>query len=188
MTRQRVSFFLSGGFHSFVHGAGFCWVGRPECRLEGAKVNVRQDPELLELGIREAQVVVWHRCWVMISAREAVASRCVHLRGSWVSDYSLSSPPILSFLYSTTNLPFSSLRYELFRSLYVELAQFMYRSEVKMRTDILGEPARHIGPSSKAKYVRYILFVAVLFLTTYFLLLGATKSPRPSTLERVLGD
>jgi len=35
----------------------------------------------------------------------------------------------------------------------------MYRSGVKLRTNIVGEPARHIGPVSKAKYVRYIPFV-----------------------------
>ena len=35
----------------------------------------------------------------------------------------------------------------------------MYRSGVKLRTNILGEPVRHIRPLSKAKHVRYISFV-----------------------------
>jgi len=35
----------------------------------------------------------------------------------------------------------------------------MYRSEVKLRSNIPGEPARHIRPLSEAKYVRYIPFV-----------------------------
>jgi len=38
------------------------------------------------------------------------------------------SPPVLSFLYSPTNLPSSSPRHELFRDLYVKLAQCMYGS------------------------------------------------------------
>jgi len=49
--------------------------------------------------------------------------------------------------------------------MYVELAQFMHRSELKLRTNIVGEPARHIRPLSKAKYVRCIPFVDALFLT-----------------------
>jgi len=64
----------------------------------------------------------------------------------------------------------------------------MYRSEVKLRTNIAGEPPSSIRPLSKAKYVRYIPFVYGLFLTTSFFILGMTKSPRPSTLERILGD
>ena len=55
----------------------------------------------------------------------------------------------------------------------------MYRSRVKLRTNIVGELARHIRPLSKAKYVRYIPFVDTLFLTTESFLLGMTKSPRP---------
>jgi len=32
----------------------------------------------------------------------------------------------------------------------------MYRSGVKLRTNIVGEPARHIGPVSKAKYIPFV--------------------------------
>jgi len=50
------------------------------------------------------------------------------------SNHSLPSHLIISLLYSPTNPPSSSPRHELFRSLYVELASFMYRSELKLRT------------------------------------------------------
>jgi optic atrophy 3 protein len=52
-------------------------------------------------------------------------------------------------------------RHERFRGLCVDLAQFMYRSEVKLRTNILGEPPRHIRPLSEAKCV-------VLFLRAHY--------------------
>jgi hypothetical protein len=45
-------------------------------------------------------------------------------------------------------------RHERFRGICVNLAQFMYRSEVKLRTNILGEPlSSHIRPLSEAKCV-----------------------------------
>ena len=45
-------------------------------------------------------------------------------------------------------------RHERFRALCVDLAQYMYRTEVKLRQNILGEPAaKHIRPLSEAKYV-----------------------------------
>ena len=50
----------------------------------------------------------------------------------------------------------------------------MYRSEVKLRTNILGEPHRHIRPLSEAKCV-------VLFLLTFqffFLILTKLESSR----------
>ena len=42
-------------------------------------------------------------------------------------------------------------RHERFRGVCIGLAQFMYRSEVKLRTGILGEPAKNIRPLSEAK-------------------------------------
>ena len=33
------------------------------------------------------------------------------------------------------------------------LAQRMYQTEVKMRTNLLGEPAKHIRPLSETRYV-----------------------------------
>jgi hypothetical protein len=45
------------------------------------------------------------------------------------------------------------IRHPQFRSVCVNLAQSMYRTEVKLRTNLLGEPAlQHIRPLSEAKY------------------------------------
>lgn len=51
----------------------------------------------------------------------------------------------------------------------MDLAQFMYRSEVKLRTNILGEPYRHIRPLSEAKSV--FLFLLSLIITFQFSIL-----------------
>ena len=42
----------------------------------------------------------------------------------------------------------------------MDLAQFMYRSEVRLRTNILGEPPRHIRPLSESKCVVVLLLLA----------------------------
>ncbi|PPQ98169.1 hypothetical protein CVT26_003215 [Gymnopilus dilepis] len=45
-------------------------------------------------------------------------------------------------------------QHERFRALCVDLAQYMYRTEVKLRQNILGEPAaKHIRPLSEAKAI-----------------------------------
>ncbi|KXN91928.1 OPA3-like protein, partial [Leucoagaricus sp. SymC.cos] len=43
--------------------------------------------------------------------------------------------------------------HERFRGMCIDLAQFLHRSEVKLRTNILGEPARHIRPLSETRAV-----------------------------------
>ncbi|KAJ3799830.1 optic atrophy 3 protein-domain-containing protein [Lentinula aff. detonsa] len=44
-------------------------------------------------------------------------------------------------------------RHERFRNFCVSLAQLMYRTEVRLRTGILGEPAKHIRPLSETKAI-----------------------------------
>lgn len=44
-------------------------------------------------------------------------------------------------------------RHDRFRTFCVSLAQRMYRAEVKLRTGLLGEPAKHIRPLSEQKCV-----------------------------------
>jgi Optic atrophy 3 protein (OPA3) len=48
-----------------------------------------------------------------------------------------------------TDVPY---RHERFREFCVSLAQRIYRTEVKLRTNILGEPAKHVRPLSETKY------------------------------------
>lgn len=54
----------------------------------------------------------------------------------------------------------------------MDLAQFMYRSEVRLRTNILGEPHRHIRPLAEAKCV------VLSFLTLQFSILTKLDSSR----------
>lgn len=49
-------------------------------------------------------------------------------------------------------------RHEKFRNFCVGLAQGMYRAEVQLRTNLLGEPAKHVRPLSETKYVSFVLF------------------------------
>ena len=51
------------------------------------------------------------------------------------------------------------LRHESFRSFCIGFAQTMYRTEVKMRTNLLGEPAKHVRPLSET---RLAIFLRVL--------------------------
>ena len=43
--------------------------------------------------------------------------------------------------------------HESFRNVCVSLAQTMYRYEVRLRTGLLGEPAKHVRPLSEARCV-----------------------------------
>ncbi|TFK45942.1 OPA3-domain-containing protein [Heliocybe sulcata] len=44
-------------------------------------------------------------------------------------------------------------QHETFRSLCISLAQRMYRGEVKLRTNLMGEPAKHVRPLSETKAI-----------------------------------
>ncbi|KAL9714641.1 hypothetical protein Ac2012v2_001300 [Leucoagaricus gongylophorus] len=46
-----------------------------------------------------------------------------------------------------------SYRHEYFRTVCIDLAQFLHRTEIRLRTNILGEPARHIRPLSESRAV-----------------------------------
>ncbi|KAF8801428.1 OPA3-domain-containing protein [Phlegmacium glaucopus] len=68
-------------------------------------------------------------------------------------------------------------QHERFRGLCVNLAQFMYRSEVKLRTNILGEPPRHIRPLSETKAIENganAIAEGFLFAVAAALILGET--------------
>ena len=43
-------------------------------------------------------------------------------------------------------------RHERFRSFCMGLAQRMYQTEVRLRTNLLGEPAKHVRPLSETRY------------------------------------
>ena len=45
-----------------------------------------------------------------------------------------------------------SYRHEYFRTVCIDLAQFLHRTEIRLRTNILGEPARHIRPLSESRW------------------------------------
>ncbi|KAF9061442.1 optic atrophy 3 protein-domain-containing protein [Rhodocollybia butyracea] len=68
-------------------------------------------------------------------------------------------------------------QHERFRNVCVSLAQMMYRSEVGLRTGILGEPAKHIRPLSETKAIENganALAEGFLFSVAAALILGET--------------
>ncbi|KAF8910501.1 optic atrophy 3 protein-domain-containing protein [Gymnopilus junonius] len=72
----------------------------------------------------------------------------------------MASAKIATLIIRTLAKPISNQikqqvkQHERFRALCVDLAQFMYRSEVKLRQNILGEPAsKHIRPLAEAKAI-----------------------------------
>jgi len=70
----------------------------------------------------------------------------------------------------------------------VDLAQFMYRSEVKLRTNILGEPPRHVRPLSEAKAIENganTIAEGFLFAVAAALILGESwRSSRNQSKRR----
>ncbi|KAJ4465836.1 optic atrophy 3-like protein, partial [Lentinula edodes] len=71
----------------------------------------------------------------------------------------MASAKIATLLIRTIAKPISAQikrqakEHERFRNFCVSLAQLMYRTEVRLRTGILGEPPKHIRPLSETKYV-----------------------------------
>ncbi|KAF8881303.1 optic atrophy 3-like protein [Gymnopilus junonius] len=69
----------------------------------------------------------------------------------------MASAKIATLLIRTLAKPISNQikqqvkEHERFRSLCVNLAQFMYRSETNLRQNILGEPAKHVRPLSRSQ-------------------------------------
>ncbi|KAF8888265.1 optic atrophy 3 protein-domain-containing protein [Infundibulicybe gibba] len=78
--------------------------------------------------------------------------------------------------------------HERFRTFCVDLAQMMYRSEVKLRTNILGEPAKHIRPLSETRAIENganALAEGFLFTVAVSLILGETwRSSRNQSKRR----
>lgn len=79
-------------------------------------------------------------------------------------------------------------QHERFREMCVSLAQFMYRSETKLRTNILGEPARHIRPLSESRAIENgsnALAEGFLFAVAASLIIGETwRSSRNQSKRR----
>ncbi|KAG5642861.1 hypothetical protein DXG03_002038, partial [Asterophora parasitica] len=75
-----------------------------------------------------------------------------------------------------------------FREFCVSLAQMLYRTEVKMRTNVMGEPAKHIRPLSETRAIENgANFIAEGFLFTVAagLILGESwRSSRNQTKRR----
>ncbi|KAA1475833.1 OPA3-domain-containing protein [Dentipellis sp. KUC8613] len=78
--------------------------------------------------------------------------------------------------------------HERFRNICVSLAQTVYRYEFRMRTNLLGEPAKHIRPLSEARAIENgANFIAegFLFSVAAALILGETwRSSRSSSKRR----
>ncbi|KAF7289270.1 OPA3-domain-containing protein [Mycena indigotica] len=83
-------------------------------------------------------------------------------------------------------------QHERFRHVCINLAQLMYRSEVRLRTNILGEPAKHIRPLSETKAIENganALAEGFLFSVAAVLILGETyRSSRSQSKRRDVVD
>ncbi|KAJ6593272.1 optic atrophy 3 protein-domain-containing protein [Mycena capillaripes] len=83
-------------------------------------------------------------------------------------------------------------QHERFRNFCVDLAQRMYRSEVKLRTNILGEPAKHVRPLSETRAIENganALAEGFLFSVAATLILGeAWRSSRSQSKRRDVVD
>ncbi|KNZ77902.1 OPA3-like protein, partial [Termitomyces sp. J132] len=53
----------------------------------------------------------------------------------------------------SSQLKAQAKQHETFRNFCVNLAQLLYRTEVKLRTNIMGEPAKHIRPLSETRAI-----------------------------------
>jgi len=82
--------------------------------------------------------------------------------------------------------------HERFRNVCVSLAQFMYRSEVRLRTNLLGESMKNIRPLSEAKAIENganALAEGFLFGVAAILILGETyRSSRNQSKRRDVVD
>ncbi|ESK92277.1 optic atrophy 3 family [Moniliophthora roreri MCA 2997] len=79
-------------------------------------------------------------------------------------------------------------QHETFRSFCVGLAQRMHRTEVRLRTNILGEPAKHIRPLSETRAIESganALAEGFLFAVAAGLIIGETwRSSRNQSKRR----
>ncbi|KAJ3476498.1 hypothetical protein NLI96_g11116 [Meripilus lineatus] len=79
-------------------------------------------------------------------------------------------------------------RHPTFRNLCVSLAQRMYKTEIGLRTNLLGEPAKHVRPLSETKAIdngANLLAEGFLFGVAAVLILGETwRSSRSQSKRR----
>ncbi|KAI0044120.1 OPA3-domain-containing protein [Auriscalpium vulgare] len=77
--------------------------------------------------------------------------------------------------------------HERFRGMCVSLAQTMYRYEMKLRTNLLGEPAKHVRPLSEARAIENganFLAEGFLFSVAVALIIGETWRTSRNTSKR----
>ncbi|KAI0062109.1 OPA3-domain-containing protein [Artomyces pyxidatus] len=78
--------------------------------------------------------------------------------------------------------------HERFRNVCVTLAQTMYRYEIKLRTNLLGEPAKHVRPLSEIRAIENganFLAEGFLFTVAAALIVGETwRTSRNSSKRR----
>ncbi|KAF9009638.1 optic atrophy 3 protein-domain-containing protein [Cyathus striatus] len=106
----------------------------------------------------------------------------------------MASAKIATLLIRTVAKPISSRikdqarQHDQFRKVCINLAQFMYRTEVKMRTNLLGEPAKHIRPLSETRAIENganALAEGFLFAVAAGLIIGESwRSARSETRRR----
>ncbi|KAI0806718.1 OPA3-domain-containing protein [Fomes fomentarius] len=106
----------------------------------------------------------------------------------------MATAKIASLLIRTLAKPISNQikvqakQHERFRSVCVGLAQGMYQTEVRMRTNLLGEPAKHVRPLSETRAIENganALAEGFLFTVAVGLILGeAWRSSRSTTKRR----
>ncbi|KAJ7496670.1 optic atrophy 3 protein-domain-containing protein [Mycena latifolia] len=108
----------------------------------------------------------------------------------------MASAKIATLLIRTVAKPISAqlknqakqCAHERFRGFCVDLAQMMYRTEVKLRTNILGEPAKHVRPLSETRAIENganALAEGFLFSVAAALILGeAYRSSRSQSKRR----
>ncbi|GLB35627.1 putative OPA3-domain-containing protein [Lyophyllum shimeji] len=88
----------------------------------------------------------------------------------------------------SNHLKSQAKQHDRFREFCVGLAQRLYRSEVKLRTNIMGEPAKHIRPLSEARAVENganALAEGFLFAVAAGLIIGESwRSSRSETRRR----
>ncbi|EPS98368.1 hypothetical protein FOMPIDRAFT_1037540 [Fomitopsis schrenkii] len=83
-------------------------------------------------------------------------------------------------------------QHETFRTFCVDLAQRMYRTEVRLRTNLLGEPAKHVRPLSETKAIENganALAEGFLFTVAAALIVAETwRSSRSQSKRRDIVD
>jgi hypothetical protein len=106
----------------------------------------------------------------------------------------MASVKIVTLLVRTAAKPISAQiknqakQHERFRGLCVDLAQFVHRTEIKLRTNILGEPAKHVRPLSETRAIETganFIAESFLFSVAVALIMGETwRSSRNQTKRR----